>query len=107
MDSLDQYAAYLGVDAITAGVWIATGFLLGLIMIGKRPLGLLGDLFFGIAGAIGGGWGFIRAGIDLGEYATQIAPSLSELNAAYVGAAAEAFIGALVILILLRLVIRR
>ncbi len=107
MDVLNQYAGYLGVDAITAGVWIATGFVLGLIMVGKRPLGLMGDLFFGIAGAVGGGWGFIRANIDLGQYATQVAATLSETSAGYIGAAAEAFIGALVILILLRLVIRR
>lgn len=107
METLNQYAAYLGVDAITAGVWIGTGFILGLIMVGKRPLGLLGDLIFGIAGAIGGGWGFIRANIDLGEYATQVAASLDATTAGYVGAAAEAFIGALVILILLRLIIRR
>lgn len=107
MESLNQYAAYLGVDAITAAVWIGTGFVLGLIMVGKRPLGLLGDLVVGILGAVGSGWGFIQADIDLGDYAAQVAPTLSEPNAGYVGAAAEAFIGALVILILLRLVIRR
>lgn len=107
MQTLNEAAAYLGVDAITLGVWLGTGFMLGLIMVGKRPLGLLGDLFFGMVGGLGGGWGFVQADIDLAQYASQIAPTLSEQSAGYVGAAAEAFIGALLLLVLLRLVIRR
>lgn len=107
MDAINTTLANLGVDAATAGVWAGAGFLLGLILIGRRPLGLLGDLLLGIIGGIAGGFLFNRTGLDLDQYATRIAPSLGEENAAYVGAFAEAFIGALVLLILARVLIRR
>jgi uncharacterized membrane protein YeaQ/YmgE (transglycosylase-associated protein family) len=61
---------------------------------------------------VAGGWAFNRfdenvPAIDLGQYAKQAASSLTDVNAAYIGAFAEAFIGALVLLILARLLIRR
>jgi uncharacterized membrane protein YeaQ/YmgE (transglycosylase-associated protein family) len=79
-------------------------------MVGRRPLGLFGDIVLGLVGAIGAGWAFVRFGgeaADLGKYARQIAPSLTDANAGYIGAFVEAFIGALVLLILIRLLIRR
>jgi uncharacterized membrane protein YeaQ/YmgE (transglycosylase-associated protein family) len=111
LETLDTYSnAWLGVSAITAGIWAGAGFVLGLIMVGRRPLGLFGDILLGLIGGVGAGWALNRFGgemLDLGKYERQIAPSLSEVNAGYIGAFAESFIGALVLLLLIRLFIRR
>jgi len=107
MNAVNDLLAKLGVDATTAGVWLGAGVIVALIMIGRRPLGLFGDLLISILGAVAGGWASGRFGLDLGPQAMRIAPSLTETNAAYVGAFAEAFIGALVLLVVARLVIRR
>jgi uncharacterized membrane protein YeaQ/YmgE (transglycosylase-associated protein family) len=112
MDALNRIAETLGADVNTIGVWAGAGFLLGLIMIGRRPLGLIGDLLLGIIGGAAGGWAFNYfdesvPAIDLGQYAQRVASSLSEQSAGYIGAFAEAFIGAFVLLILARLFVRR
>lgn len=114
MEAVNNFAAtYLQTDATTLGIWAGAGFLLGLILIGRRPLGLIGDLLFGIIGGVGGGYLFNRTGLDLDQYVARIAPSLQNAdgsmsqNAIYIGSFAEAFIGALVLLILLRIIIRR
>lgn len=107
MDKLNEYAAMLGADATTVGVWAGAGLILGVILIGRRPLGLFGDLLFGILGGVGGGWAFNKFNIDLGQYVTKVSDSLSENTVALVGAGLEAAVGALVLLILLRLLIRR
>jgi uncharacterized membrane protein YeaQ/YmgE (transglycosylase-associated protein family) len=105
--ALGAVAAALGTDVLTLGVWAGAGFVLSLILIGRRPLGLAGDVLLGVAGGIGGGWAAKRFGIDLSVYALQIAPSLSENAAGVIGAFAEAFVGALIPPVLARLVIRR
>lgn len=114
MEALDGIAQQLGAaDSIVLAVWAGTGLVLGLIMIGKRPLGLLGDLLFGIIGGVGGGWLFLKFAhprdINLGTLIQENIPvdSLTPENAVYIGAAVEAFIGALVILVILRIIIRR
>ncbi len=114
MEVLNNIAAQLGAaDVVVLAIWAGTGLVLGLIMIGKRPLGLLGDMILGAAAGVGGGWAFLNflhpRDINLATLIQENIPleSLTPENAIYIGAAAEAFIGALVILILLRLIIRR
>jgi uncharacterized membrane protein YeaQ/YmgE (transglycosylase-associated protein family) len=118
MEALNSIATALGAESInTVFVWVGAGFLLGLIMIGRRPLGLLGDLLLGVIGGVAGGWAFLRfAGsvpaIDLSQYVSSLATrvgvtSLTETGADYIGAFLEAFVGALVLLILTRLFVRR
>jgi uncharacterized membrane protein YeaQ/YmgE (transglycosylase-associated protein family) len=117
MEAFNSIAATLGTDINTIGVWAGAGFLLGLIMIGRRPLGLVGDLLLGIIGGVAGGWAFNTfddrvPAIDLGPYVLNAAAglgvtSLTEVGAAYIGAFFEALIGALVLLIIVRLFVRR
>jgi uncharacterized membrane protein YeaQ/YmgE (transglycosylase-associated protein family) len=113
METLNNFAASLGVDLIMAGIWLGAGFVLGLIMVGRRPLGLFGDLVIGLIGGGASGYLFHRFGgttIDAGQYVSMLAPSLDDANPnypAYIGAFAEAFVGALVLLVLVRLFIRR
>jgi uncharacterized membrane protein YeaQ/YmgE (transglycosylase-associated protein family) len=118
MEALNSIATALGAESInTVFVWVGAGFLLGLIMIGRRPLGLIGDLLLGIIGGVAGGWVFLKfAGglpaLDLAAHVTNLATrvgvtSLTETSAGYIGAFLEALIGALLLLILTRLFVRR
>jgi len=107
MEKINEIVAMLGVDLTTAGVWAGAGLVLGVILIGRRPLGLIGDILFGVIGGIGGGWAFNKFEIDLGQYATQISESITPETAALIGAFAEAFVGALVLLVILRILVRR
>ncbi len=62
MEALNNIVATLGVDLTTAGIWLGAGFVLGLIMVGRRPLGLFGDILLGLVGGAAGGWAFERFG---------------------------------------------
>ena len=106
MERLEPIARALDTDLTTLAIWAGAGFVLSLILIGRRPLGLLGDILLGVLGGIGGGWAFQRFGVDLGAYAAQIAESLSADATRHIGSFAEAFVGALVPTLLARIFIR-
>ncbi|MGD2133192.1 MAG: hypothetical protein PVI23_10395 [Maricaulaceae bacterium] len=108
MEYVNQAVELLGAgDVTTLAIWAGAGLLLGIILVGRRPLFFIGDVVLGVLGGIAGGWAFNRFGVDLGQYVTQIAPDVSETLAAQIGAGVEAAIGAIVLLILARIVIRR
>jgi uncharacterized membrane protein YeaQ/YmgE (transglycosylase-associated protein family) len=110
-EQLTHFANQIGVrDVTTAGIWLGAGFVLGLIMVGRRPLGLIGDLIAGLVGGAGAGYAFDRfapASLDLAQYPQKLLHSLSHERAEYVVAFVIAFVGALILLILMRLLIRR
>ncbi len=82
-------------DASEILIWIIvgaiTGWLAGLVVRGSG-FGLIGDIIVGIVGAFIAGWLFPRIGVQLGS--------------GFVRAVLDAFIGAVILLLLLRLVRR-
>ena len=106
IERLEPITRALGTDPLTLGIWAGAGLVLSLVLIGRRPLGLLGDIVLGVLGGIAGGWAFNRFGVDLGVYATRVAPSLTVEATRHIGAFAEAFVGALALPVLARLLIR-
>lgn len=82
-------------DASEILIWIIVGaiagWLAGLVVRGAG-FGLLGDIVVGIVGAFIAGWLFPRIGLHLGE--------------GFVRAVLDAFIGAVILLLLIRLVRR-
>lgn len=82
-------------DASEILIWIIVGaiagWLAGLVVRGSG-FGLLGDIVVGIVGAFIAGWLFPRIGLHLGE--------------GFVRAVLDAFIGAVILLLLIRLVRR-
>ena len=76
-------------------IWIIVGaiagWLAGLVVRGSG-FGLLGDIIVGIVGAFIAGWLFPRIGVELGS--------------GFVRAVLDAFIGAVILLLVLRLVRR-
>jgi uncharacterized membrane protein YeaQ/YmgE (transglycosylase-associated protein family) len=71
------------------------GWLAGLVVKG-RGFGLVGDIIIGIVGALIGGWLLPRLGIRIS----------AGINNVEIGQFIEAFIGAVILLIILRLVRR-
>ena len=82
-------------DASEILIWIIVGaiagWLAGLVVRGSG-FGLLGDIIVGIVGAFIAGWLFPRIGVELGS--------------GFVRAVLDAFIGAVILLLVLRLVRR-
>ena len=82
-------------DASEILIWIIVGaiagWLAGLVVRGAG-FGLLGDIVVGIVGAFIAGWLFPRIGLHLGE--------------GFIRAVLDAFIGAVILLLLIRLVRR-
>ena len=76
---------------IACGIGIVAGWLASLVMKGAGS-GLLRDLVIGVLGGIIGSWLIPKTGLVLG--------------AGYVGAIATAFIGAVVLLLAIRLIIK-
>jgi uncharacterized membrane protein YeaQ/YmgE (transglycosylase-associated protein family) len=76
-------------------VGAVAGWLAGLVVKG-RGFGLVGDIIIGIVGALIGGWLLPRLGIRISAGITNVE----------IGQFIEAFIGAVILLIILRLVRR-
>jgi uncharacterized membrane protein YeaQ/YmgE (transglycosylase-associated protein family) len=76
-------------------VGAVAGWLAGLVVKG-RGFGLVGDIIIGIVGALIGGWLLPRLGIRIS----------AGINNVEIGQFIEAFIGAVILLIILRLVRR-
>ena len=108
MEYLNQLVEILDAgDLTTLAIWAGAGLALGVILVGRRPLFFIGDVILGVAGGIGGGWAANRFGLDLGQYVSRVAADLPEGMDERIGAGAEAFLGALVLLLLARILIRR
>jgi uncharacterized membrane protein YeaQ/YmgE (transglycosylase-associated protein family) len=86
--SIESIIIFLIVGAIA-------GWLAGLVVKG-RGFGLVGDIIIGIVGALIGGWLLPRLGIRIS----------AGINNVEIGQFIEAFIGAVILLIILRLVRR-
>lgn len=102
MDALTNMVVF-GVPAITLGIWFAAGLAAGVLLMGRRPVGLLGDLVIGVLGGFLGGWATERLGVRFADYISGIDPNLAN----YIGEFLTALAGAIIVLIVLRLVIRR
>jgi uncharacterized membrane protein YeaQ/YmgE (transglycosylase-associated protein family) len=76
-------------------VGAVAGWLAGLVVTG-RGFGLVGDIIIGVVGALIGGWLLPRLGIHIS----------AGINNVEIGQFIEAFIGAVILLIILRLVRR-
>jgi uncharacterized membrane protein YeaQ/YmgE (transglycosylase-associated protein family) len=102
----------LGVSAdyTTLAIWAGAGIVAGALLLGRRPLGFIGDLIVGILGGALGGWGADYAAANLGFDANTMVegwvPESYASYAPYVSTFATAFVGALVLLIIIRLLKR-
>lgn len=73
-------------------IGLAAGYVAGLILKGRRPFGLIGDMILGIVGAFVGGWLLGAIGIAL--------------PGGLIGSFVVALIGAVIILFVVRLIRR-
>lgn len=103
MDVLNGVELF-GIPAMTLVIWFAAGLVAGMLLMGRRPIGLLGDLIVGVLGGFLGGWATSKMGIRLADYIGGID---SEEIKAYLGSFLTALIGAVVVLLILRVLIRR
>ena len=122
MDTL-YTVTFFDIPLITLITWAAAGAVAGLLLMGRRPIGLLGDIVIGVLGGFLGGWARVRvpnfiAGLvenTSPETAAQIrnfhfrdqiggvSPEIAE----HVGNFIIALLGAMVVLALLRSVMRK
>ncbi len=102
----------LGVSAdyTTLAIWAGAGVVAGALLLGHRPLGFLGDLIVGILGGALGGWGANYAAANYNFDANAMiqgwVPEAASQYAGYISTFATAFVGALVLLIILRILKR-
>ncbi|MGD2133193.1 MAG: hypothetical protein PVI23_10400 [Maricaulaceae bacterium] len=94
---------FFGIAATTWGIWFAAGLVAGALLMGRRPLGFLGDLIIGVAGGMLGGWATGKLGVRLANYIG----GLDEPIRGYLGDFLTALAGAIIVLLVLRLLIRR
>lgn len=104
MDVLDGIQV-AGIPATLLAIWFAAGLVAGVLLMGRRPIGFLGDLVVGVLGGFLGGWATTRFGFDLGRYIGGL-DDKPELKANLVEFL-TALIGAIVVLLILRILIRR
>jgi uncharacterized membrane protein YeaQ/YmgE (transglycosylase-associated protein family) len=103
MDSLTSIE-FFGIPGVTLAVWFAAGLVAGALLMGRRPIGLLGDLIIGVIGGFLGGWVTSRfPEARLSNYIGGVDPAIAN----YVGEFLTAVVGAIVVLLILRLLIRR
>ncbi len=102
MDTLNTIE-FFGIPGVTLATWFAAGLVAGALLMGRRPVGLLGDLVIGVLGGFLGGWVTQRFDIRLSNYIGGVDPNIAN----YIGDFLTAVIGAIVVLLVLRLVIRR
>jgi uncharacterized membrane protein YeaQ/YmgE (transglycosylase-associated protein family) len=102
MDALNTIE-FFGIPGVTLATWFAAGLVAGALLMGRRPVGLLGDLVIGVLGGFLGGWATQATGVRLADYIGGVDPTI----ASYIGDFLTAVIGAVVVLLVLRVVIRR
>jgi len=103
MDVLNGVELF-GIPAVTLIIWCSAGLVAGMLLMGRRPIGLLGDLIVGVLGGFLAGWVVSKTGFDLGQYISGIESAALK---GYLVAFLTALIGAVVVLIILRVLIRR
>jgi uncharacterized membrane protein YeaQ/YmgE (transglycosylase-associated protein family) len=94
---------FFGIQGTTLAIWFAAGLVAGALLLGRRPIGLLGDLVIGVIGGFLGGWVTQRTGIRLANYIGGVDPAIAN----YIGDFLTAVIGAIIVLLIIRLFIRR
>jgi uncharacterized membrane protein YeaQ/YmgE (transglycosylase-associated protein family) len=102
MESLTSIE-FFGIPGVTLAIWFAAGLVAGALLMGRRPVGLLGDLIIGVIGGFIGGWVTSRTGVRLSDYIGGVDPTIAN----YAGEFLTAVVGAAVVLLILRLLIRR
>lgn len=102
MESLSTIE-FFGIPGVQLATWFAAGLVAGALLMGRRPVGLLGDLVIGVLGGLIGGWATRRFGLDLSQYIGGVDANLAR----YIGDFLTAVIGAIVVLLVIRIVIRR
>ncbi len=94
-----------GIELTTLLTWFAAGIVAGILLMGRRPVGFLGDMVIGVLGGLLGGWVTQATGFRLSELIGGMDdnPGLRD----FIGNFLTAVVGAIVVLILLRLIIRK
>ena len=95
-------AEIFGIHVLTLAVWTIAGMLAGTLFGGGGP-GLIGRVILGVAGGLGGGWATQAFNVDLSQHVTGFPPGVSTHIVSFL----TALIGALTLLILLRIFTRR
>ncbi|MGD2131787.1 MAG: GlsB/YeaQ/YmgE family stress response membrane protein [Maricaulaceae bacterium] len=98
---------YAEMNAANLVGWILVATVAGIaarrIVQGKAILGLWGDMAIGLLGAFALGWALKRFGFDLSQTMLEAAPGITSSGAIWLDVLAVAFVGALVLRILLRI----
>ena len=122
MDAINNITVF-DIPLLTLIIWGLAGAVAGTLLMGRRPIGLLGDLVIGVLGGLLGGWGRVKVPNWIADVVEGSNPGLAQSIrdfrfARHIGgvspALAErigdflvALIGAIVVLLLLRMLIRR
>jgi uncharacterized membrane protein YeaQ/YmgE (transglycosylase-associated protein family) len=94
---------FFGIPAFTLGLWLVAGLVAGALLMGRRPLGLLGDLAVGLIGGFFGGWLMDRMDVKVSDYIDGVNNRIAN----QIGEFFTALVGAIIVLLILRVVIRR
>jgi uncharacterized membrane protein YeaQ/YmgE (transglycosylase-associated protein family) len=92
------------IPVVQLATWFAAGLAAGSLLGGRRPVGLFGDLIVGVLGGFLGGWAADKTGIRLSDLFEGV---MSQRLAGVVGEFLTALVGALIVLVILRIAIRR
>ncbi len=94
---------FFGIDVVTLGLWIIVGVLAGSLLPGRRPLGLLGSMIGGVLGGLGAGYVIKQyPSLNPAQYISGVDPTIQ----GWIGAFIAALVGAIVVLLLLRIIFR-
>lgn len=91
-----------GIEVVTLATWFAAGIVAGALFMARRPVGFLGDMVVGVLGGLLGGWVTQVTGFRL---ANLIDGMEDDHLRTFIGDFLTAVAGAIVVLILIRLVI--
>jgi uncharacterized membrane protein YeaQ/YmgE (transglycosylase-associated protein family) len=94
---------FFGVKGVTLAIWAVAGLFAGALVKGRRPLGLLGDLVVGLLGGFLGGAVLEATGFSIADHIQRVPADLTNALAKFI----TALVGAIVVLVVLRFMIRR
>ncbi len=107
--SLDAFLSSLegvrfgGIEVTTLATWFAAGIVASFLLMGRRPIGRLGDMIVGVLGGLLGGWASETTGVKL----SSLISGLDDGARTLVGEFLTAVAGAIVVLLILRVLLRR
>jgi uncharacterized membrane protein YeaQ/YmgE (transglycosylase-associated protein family) len=99
-----ETVGFAGVDVLTLTTWFLAGLVASMLLMGRRPIGRLGDMVVGVVGGLLGGWVSETTGWRLSSLITGVR---NDDLRDFVGEFLTAVAGAIVVLLILRILLRR